>query len=790
MPEGLQRYLSGSEWHVAEQGWDPARQNVRESLFTLGNGFLGSRGVLEEIPQGARPGTFFAGLYDTTGAQVTELVNAPNPIFMQVAIGGEKLGVAAMDVLDHKRLLDMQRAALFRETLFRTTRHRSRVRYQSLRFFSMHNPHVAVMLVSLTPLDETTTFTIRASVDTGVTNMGLVTEGAKRHFHIADYHTEGPISYLCTKTLENEVLMGYAHQTKVKVAGREKSVTRRRFEVHVRKGSTALITKYFTFFTSQRAPTRSVHTQAVRTLKRAVQSGFEALYERHTRKWQTLWRRSDVRIKGDRDIERAIRFNIYHMHSAGSEHSSDEVSVGARLLSGEGYRGHVFWDTEIFLLPFFFYTAPEVGRDFLIYRHRRLKAAKENAKARGYEGAMFPWESAALGDDVTPTWAKNFDGKVIEIHTMQQEHHITADIAFAACHYYEITGDVEFMCSYGLELLIESARFWASRVEFDAKRKRYAINGVIGPDEFHEKVNNNAFTNTMARWNLKAARSYYQQIRKRCPDETRNLTRRLRFKRRELDRWQNIHDGIALSYDKSGKIIEQFDGFFRRRKLPLPALNGNLLPDFPSTLALDKIGGTQFVKQADVVMLLYLAPDGLSPAIMKKNFTHYERRTLHKSSLSASVHAFVAGRLGLTDQAYRYLQISALSDLRDVYGNTAEGMHAAALGGTWQSVVGGLVGAHVEGGVLSFTPHLPAKWRSLGFALVWRGLVLDVVVENRAVSVHCQAPARKSSSRTKAVTIEVDGEKKQVRCGEKVRFSRVADRKRKIEGRGLFGGEP
>lgn len=788
MPEGLRRYLSAPEWHVVESDWDPQRQNVQESLFTLGNGFMASRGVLEEIPQGARPGTFFAGLFDTTGAQVTELVNAPNPVFMQVAIGGEKLGAIAMDVIEHKRVLDMQRAALFRETLFRTTRKKNRVRYQSLRFFSMNNPHVAAMVVALTPLDEATTFTIRASVDTGVTNMGLVTEGAKRHFHIAGIRTVGPINYLSTKTLEEEVLLGYAQQTRVRVTGRERSVTRQRFEVRARKGRTVYITKYFTFFTSQRVASNSVHSQAVRTLKRAVQAGFDTLFQRHTRKWETLWRRSDVRIKGDRELERAIRFNIYHMHSAGSEYSSDDVSIGARLLSGEGYRGHVFWDTEIFMLPFYFYTLPDVGRDFLIYRHRRLKAARDNAKQRGYEGAMFPWESAGVGDDVTPTWAKDYDGKVIEIHTMHQEHHITADIAFATCHYYEITDDLDFMCKYGLELLVESARFWASRVEYEKKRKRYSINGVIGPDEFHEDVDNNAFTNAMARWNLRAARVYFEEVRKRCPGRSRNLARRLRLKRFELDRWQNIHDGIELTYDKSGKIIEQFDGYFRRRKMPLPALNGRLLPDFPPRLELDKIGSTQFVKQADVVMLMYLLPNGLSAADMKKNFNHYERRTLHKSSLSASVHAIVAARLGLTDVAYRYLSISAFSDLRDIYGNTHEGMHAAALGGTWQAVVGGLGGTHVDQGVLHLTPHLPAKWRSLEFSLAWRGVLLDVTIDQRAVAVQCQAPARKSKARSKGITIEVFGEQKQLRCGDKVRFSRVSKPKRKIETRGLFGG--
>jgi kojibiose phosphorylase len=786
MAEGLERYLSSSEWHIAELGWDPARQNARESIFTLGNGLLGSRGVLEEIPTGARPGTFFAGLYDTTGAQVTELVNAPNPIFFQVAIGGEKLDVSAMDVLDHKRILDLRQAALFRESLFRTTLNKNRVRFQSLRFFSMHNPHVAVMQVAITPLDESTCFTIRSSVDTGVTNMGLVTEGAKRHFHIHDFHDEGAVNYLCTKTLEQEVLLAYAHQAKVKIGRRERSTPRRKFEIKVRKGSTVFITKYFAFYTSQHRPPGTVHAQAVKTLKRAVLAGFDVLLERHRKKWQKLWRQSDVRIKGDAEMERALRFNIYHMLIAGSEHNSEHVSVGARTLSGEGYRGHVFWDTEIFILPFFIYTSPAIARKLLLYRYHHLPAARDNAKANGYKGAMFPWESAACGGDVTPTWHKNLDGKVIEIHTMQQEHHITADIAFAVCHYYETTDDIEFMGDSGLELLLEAARFWASRVEYDKRRKKYVIHNIIGPDEFHENVNNNAFTNAMAGWTLNAAGKYYVEVRKRRPDKTRNLARRLGLRRSELDKWKKIEENILIPRAENGKLVEQFEGFFKRKKLPLPDLDSNLLPHLPSRVPLEKIGTTQFVKQADVVMLLYLLPEMFSPESMKRNFTHYERRTLHKSSLSAAVHAIVAGRLGLTDMAYRYLQIAAFTDLRDIYGNTADGMHAASLGGSWQGVLSGLAGMRPNNGALCLNPRMPGRWKSLVFTVAWQGTLLDVVIEKRVVSVHCHPPSRKVVDVKRKVALEVDGQRHELQCGERRRFPRAAVVEPIEEMRGLF----
>ncbi len=232
--------------------------------------------------------------------------------------------------------------------------------------------------------------------------------------------------------------------------------------------------------------------------------------------------------------------------------------------------------------------------------------------------------------------------------------------------------------------------------------------------------------------------------------------------------------------------MEQFEDFFKRRKLPLPGLDSNWLPHLPSRVPLDKIGTTQFIKQADVVMLLYLFPERFSPESMKRNFTHYERRTLHKSSLSAAVHAIVAARLGLTDTAYRYLQIAAFTDLRDIYGNTADGMHAASLGGTWQGVMAGFAGMRPKQGVLCFYPRLPRHWRSLAFTLAWQGTFLDVVIEKRVVSVHCHPRSRKPVDARRKVTVEVDGQHHELRCGERRRFRRAAAAEPTAETKGVF----
>jgi kojibiose phosphorylase len=755
MNQNLAKYLSPSEWHVLELGLDPEKQAAMESLFTLGNGYIGSRGVLEEIPRGSRPGTFFAGLFDATGAQVTELVNAPNPIALQVAMGGEKLGLVSMDVLEHRRVLDMRHGALFRETLYRTVVGKRRVRYQSLRFFSMANPHVAALRVAITPIDHAMTFTVRSAVDTSATNLGLVTEGNKRHFHIEHHESVKAVYYLCTKTLENEVLISYASMLTTTRNGRSRRQPRRIFEISLAKNQTCVLTKYFAFFTSRDVAPRRIRSKTLHTLTRSAKAGFGTLFNQHIKKWKDLWDVSDIQVEGDTDLQRALRFNIYHLLIAGSTHTPDLTSIGARCLSGEGYRGHVFWDMEIFVLPFFIHTAPDLARKFLMYRFHHLDSARENAVKRGYAGAMFPWESADTGKDETPTWHKDFDGKIIEIHTKQQEHHITADIARAVSYYFRATDDTKFMLHAGLEMLIESARFWASRAEYSRQKRCYVINGVIGPDEFHEDVNNNAYTNLMARRNLKNARMWYEHLRRSHPGKVREISARLKLRRSELTRWREIEEKSYLPRKNPTGLVEQFDGYFKKRKYPLPDLDASGLPRFSTQVSLGRLGTTQFLKQADVVMLMYLLPEFFTYDQIRKNFVYYEKRTLHKSSLSVPTHAAVAARVGLRDLAYRYLQISANTDLKDIYGNTQEGIHAASLGGTWQAVVMGFGGLSLRGGILHLDPHLPRQWRSLACKIAWKGGLLAIKVERNALSLQWrrEKPIKKGGLRTLPIRV-------------------------------------
>jgi kojibiose phosphorylase len=774
-------FLSDPAGHIVERGWDRDRQAVFETLFTLGNGYLASRGVLEELPAGATPGTYFSGLYDKTGAQVTELINAPNPISLRIAIGGEKLDVAAMDVLHHERILDMRNGLLSRRTLY-TTAAKKRLDYQSLRFFSQHQKHLAVMQVAVTPLDQAAHFTIESSVDCSVTNRGLVTEGDKRHFHIADFVKKGAINYICNKTLEKEILLAYASQLTIAIQKRRegRAVSRRRLELRVAKGDTLFLTKYFAFFTSRDVPPSRIRSRTIGALERGVKKGVSRLLEEHCRAWGKAWRAADIEIAGDHDAERALRFNTYHLMIAAND-ADPRASVGAKGLTGEGYRGHVFWDTEIFVLPFFIYTRPQTARNLLLYRFHGLDAARAKARENGFKGAMYPWESADTGEDVTPTWHKDFDGRVIKITTMQLEHHITADVAYGVYHYYQATEDVDFMLDCGLEMLLESARFWASRVTHNKRRRRYEIHHVIGPDEFHEDVNNNAFTNAMARWSLQIARTTYHSLRRKQPARAGRVAKKVGIGRGELEHWRQIADKMWVPRSHEDGILESFEGYFHRKKLPRPALDSHYLPHFPKRLPLSKIGTTQFIKQADVLMLLYLLPDLFDDEVKRRHFLYYEPRTLHKSSLSPAIHAALAAELGKEELAYRYFQTAVYTDLKDTYGNTRDGVHAAAMGGTWQAAIMGFGGMGIRRGLLTFNPHLPPDWKEMRFSVVWRGLRVEVRVDKRTVRLLL----RTADSR-RTVTVEVYGTRERLRPNHPLTCRRQPRERPRFEMDGMY----
>jgi kojibiose phosphorylase len=740
-------YKTDYSWLIKEEGWVKSLQGIRESQLALGNGFLGSRAALEEMPYEAKPGTYIAGLYDRIGSQVAELVNLPNPFNFKIMIGGEKHGVITMDVIEHKRILNLRFGLLLRHTIFQDTKKR-RYDYQSLRFLSMDHKNIGVMQIVFTPLDDTGTFSIETGMDTSVYNTGTVTEGRKKHFRIKEvgqFKNEGYLIIDTFSKLHTVILKsGFYYETR----GSKHLAKDNIFELKLRRNQTVVFTKiFYVEAISKEEDLDKAKMSSERKFRKALGGSFGSLLNRHISAWEDLWNIAEVSIWGDSEVEKNLRLNTYHMLICAPQ-DGGLSSIGARALTGEGYHGHIFWDAEIFLLPFYSYTLPEAARDMLLYRYNRLDVARENAKKSGFRGAMFPWESAGSGMDETPGWAKDLDGKIIKIDTGKMQHHITADIAYAFYHYYNVTHDEKFLRDYAYEILFETARFWASRTEYNKKKNKYEINNVIGPDEFHKGINNNAYTNMMAKWNLLTAYKIFFEAKKSHPLVLKNLIKKMELSNKELASWKKIASRMSFNMRKN-QVIEQFDGYFKKRRVRITNWDENYLPVVTERITPRNYGATQLVKQADVVMLLYLLSDVFRFQTKKRNYEYYVERTIHKSSLSLPIYAIIASEVGDKGRALRFFNTALRTDISNIHNNTEDGIHAASIGGTWQALIDGFAGVKIQQGILSINPKLPRAWRKVLFSLCWRGNLLRLEVKNNKVKIQVISRARKKRIKIK-----------------------------------------
>jgi trehalose/maltose hydrolase-like predicted phosphorylase len=448
-------------------------------------------------------------------------------------------------------------------------------------------------------------------------------------------------------------------------------------------------------------------------LATAQEVGFEGLLREHRETWARRWQDADVVVEGDADLQRAIRFALFHLMASAAD--TGEAAVGARGLTGPAYRGHVFWDSDVFVLPFLAATHPEAARAMLEYRVRRLPAAREFARSLGRQGARFPWESAEDGRDVTPEAARLATGQLVAIRTGELEEHITGDVAWAAAHYLAWTGDEVFASGPGHDLLVETARYWASRVRFDQDGRAH-IYGVIGPDEYHEPVDDNAFTNVLARWNLRQAAASGDV------DGDERTT------------WLTIAERLVDGYDRASGLYEQFAGFFELEPLVIEEIAPRRPIAADLLLGAERTEGAQVLKQADVLMLHHILPDEVAPGSLVPNLDFYEPRTAHGSSLSPAVNASVLARAGRYRPALEALRIAARMDLDDLSGSAAGGLHLATMGGLWQALVFGFGGIRPGADALLVDPRLPKEWNALEFSLRFRGRPLRLRIDRDGVT--------------------------------------------------------
>jgi trehalose/maltose hydrolase-like predicted phosphorylase len=615
-------------------------------------------------------------------------------------------------------------------------------RLRSLRFASLDDRHVLGQVLELTAENWSGPVNVEAIVDGDVTNDGGIR-------HLIDHQArrvDGGL-LLTTETSEKHTRLCFAtaatlrenegHEVTLEDVSTSTALVQR-WSFEAAQGQSYTMRKIVAVFTSR--DDADPAARAAQRLKEALGTGVLALLERSARAWSARWASADVEITGDEETQRKARFAIYHL--IGCTNPDDEyASPGARSLTGERYKGHVFWDTEIFVLPFLVYTHPPSARSLLMYRYHTLPAARDNAKAMGYRGALYAWESTDTGVDVTPSFVYNSAGERLEILTGLLEHHISADVAYAIWQYWQATQDEAFVLDAGAEMLLELARFWASRSE-RGEGGRFHIMTVIGPDEFHEHANDNAYTNLMAQWTLRRGLEIAEWLRTHYPDRWRTLSVQIGVEEAELATWEEVADGLVDNFDPETKLFEQHRGYFDLEYIDLRDLE-------PRTKSVDAILGwsrltqSQIIKQADVIMLLFLLGDDFPREVHEANFRFYEPRTTHDSSLSPSFHALAAARSGDLETAKRYFERAANLDLDFARGVTAAGgVHIAALGGMWHALVFGFGGMFVGGKGPWFEPQVPQDWQTLRFQIMWRGSQLRVAATYRTAEVATGEPVQ------------------------------------------------
>lgn len=731
--------LSPKQWLLARSGYrnNPKRLQVNETLMTIGNGYLNIRGSLEELPPGSYRGMYISGIYDKSEADVEELVKCPVWTDVSLWIQGWKVSPPDCKVIRHEQMLDMRKGILHRKSRFRLPDGKI-VTLATSKLVFLHKVHWGYMRVRIVPENFSGEIRVLSGLNGDVLNRGFFSGEKLKHLHLERIERGRDLMYLEMKTRERGIRISNAASWRL-VNHDKASVTwepriygekfTSEMTLGAEKGVSFEFEKYAVVYTSRDIPGKQMFKGTVCGLKSFLRSGAYREIKSHIELWEKCWKQADILIEGDRAAQQAIRYNMYQLLINGPRQSG---SIGAKFLSSEGYLGHVFWDTEIFIFPFYLYNFPGIAKNMLLYRYETLPGAIKNAKRAGYKGARYGWETATTGEDVTPRFASKLERTIRLIYTGTEEDHIVSDVIYAVERYFRVTGDTEFLLDHALEMIFQTARFWESRVVKSGDV--FEIRTVIGPDEFHEHVNNNAYTNYLVKWHVKLAATLFEYFSRRKVKEFRSLCERLLLERKEVEKWSEIGDKLKFAIDADSGLIEQFDGYFDLKDYVIARHDRKGRPVLPQGISYRNIDRTRLIKQADVLMMFLLFPHAFSDEVKLANYNFYEKRALHKSSLSHCTHAMVGLAVGNRQHAYRYFMKTARVDLENLHGNTELGIHGAAVGGTWQTVVRGFGGLTLKSDRIVLKPWLPKRWKRLLFKVHWRDRMIRLDINHKHVS--------------------------------------------------------
>lgn len=775
------------EWRLVETRFDQSDLGTTESLFTVGNGYLGMRGNYSESRDAHLDGTFINGFHETWPISHAEeaygfarigqtIVNVPDPKVIRLYVDDEPLQVSVADLLEYERSLDFRTGVLTRDLLWRTPGGK-RVRIRSTRMVPLEQRHLAVLTFEVTLLDQRASLAISSQLvnrqdeqrEAGpLDQSGGGTADPRRaedfdrrvlvpRIHEADAET-GRLK-LGYRTAQSGMTLGVVADHVLEtdasysmVVHAEDDLAKAIYRIAAEPGVPVRLTKLVSFHTAATVPPRELIDRCERTLARTWEEGVAQQFAAQEAWLDAFWARADIEVPGHPAVQQAIRWNLFSVLQASAR--AEGQGIAAKGVSGSGYGGHYFWDTEIYVMPFLTYTMPWAARNALRFRYNLLDSARSRARELSQKGALFPWRTIS-GQEASAYYAAG-----------TAQYHIDADIAFALSQYVGATGDEEFLAREAVDIFVETARLWADLGFWrDETRRTFHIHGVTGPDEYTTVVNDNLYTNVLARFNLRRAARAVWELQRDDPAAYDDLVRRTGLTSDEPDEWAECADGMSIPFDAFLGIHPQDAHFLEREMWDLENTPLDMRPLLLHYHPL-VIYRFQVLKQADVVLALYLQGEDFTPEQKRADFEYYDPITTGDSTLSAVVQSIVAAEVGYHALALRYFHAALFVDLADRHNNTADGVHVASTGGVWSALVGGFGGFRDRGSgagdqQFQLDPRLPEEWSSLVFRVTLHGTRVRVTVRPEELELYVEQG-------TEPVTFAVRGSLVKVGVGEPV----------------------
>ncbi len=735
MAKVAQRFYEVDPWLVAEKGFHPDRAMVSESVFSLANEHMGVRGYHEEGYSGhSLLGSFFNGVYEqipidhpaTFKGLATTLhfmVNAVDWLWTRIELDGEQLDLARSRFSDYQRMLDMKAGTVTRSFVWHAGR-KKRLRLTFVRFVSMAEPHLGGQKILIEPLN----FNGRIKLIAGLDFNTLHVEMNQRYWRCVKWDVTGDIPAMVGETQNTgmKIFSSFRLRTDTKakpaIVGDDHSLG---YELilPLNTGRTTTVEKLVANLTERnsKVPVSKTWSAGLKLARRVLKPTFDQALEQHQKTWEGIWSKSDIRVDGDPATQQGLRFSIFNLHQ--TYHGFDpSLNIGAKGMTGEAYRGVYWWDTETYCLPFYLFSNPKAARNLVLFRHRQLKQAMTRAVEMDCEGSCYPM-STIIGTELCGLWQHG-----------NLEIHVTAAVAYALWHYERVLGDSSLVYTKGIDVLINVCRYFASRGQWCGSTDEFGFYGVMGADEFHMMVHNNAYTNIMAKKSFEYTLDVIRRMQADSPDQLDKAMARWRVNDEEINRWEHLAGRIRTNQNTETGLYEQHDGYFDLPYIDVDAIPPEKFPIY-HTWAYDRIFRTSMIKQPDALLLTFFFSHEYARRVKQVNYEYYEPRCSHESSLSPSIHSILACELDKHEEAYRHWLYAARLDLDDYNRNANQGLHVTAMAGAWMNFVYGFGGLRSDGPRLSFSPALPGQWESFDFTLLYQGATLNVAVDPEYVSL-------------------------------------------------------